>query len=529
MNDDVPGLSVLLVEDNPGDARLIREMLAEASHTPTRLVHLDHLGAALQRLREPGIDVVLLDLGLPDSQGLATFCAVRAAAPRLPIVVLSGHTDTTLALRAVREGAQDYLLKGHVDPEILVRALRYAVEHKRIAERQRFLAEASRALAGSLDYEATLERVVRLAVPLLADACLLQLATENGSKPRLVVHDVDSAREAELRHASEQLIAGRDEPHGVPIALQPLGFAASMAVPLGAHGSQLGALWFLRSAASTSFTQDDEELLDEFALRSALALENASLHRELQLAVRLRDEVLATTSHDLRNPLSGIKLQGVLLRRLLRADPAVADAEVHERVVHGLDEVDAAITRSLGLIQELLDAACLQAGRQLQLIQRATDLVALATRAVAEHQARTDYHTIQMEGPTNPLVGDWDPLRLARVLDNLLSNALKYSLRGDTIRVALKRETDAAGEWVVLRVQDHGVGIPAAELGRIFDRFYRGSNVAREVRGAGIGLAGVRQIVEQHGGRITVESQEGVGSTFTVRLPLREARPAEPC
>jgi CheY-like chemotaxis protein len=100
MNDDVPGLSVLLVEDNPGDARLIREVLAEASHTPTRLVHLDLLGAALQRLCEPGIDVVLLDLGLPDSQGLATFCAIRAAAPRLPIVVLSGHTDTTLALRA---------------------------------------------------------------------------------------------------------------------------------------------------------------------------------------------------------------------------------------------------------------------------------------------------------------------------------------------------------------------------------------------------------------------------------------------
>ena len=521
-----PGLNVLLVEDNPGDARLIREMLAEASHTPTCLVHRDRLGSALQRLREPGIDAVLLDLGLPDSQGLETFCAVRAVAPRLPIVVLSGDTDTSLALRAVREGAQDYLLKGHVDAEILVRAMRYAVEHKRIAERQRFLAEASRALAGSLDYEATLERVVRLTVPLQADACLLQLSAENGSTPRLVVHAVDADRGAQLRQRSEQLSAGPDAVDGVPNALQGLGFVASMAVPLGVHGSRLGTLWFLRSAASTGFTQDDAELLDEFALRSALALENARLHRELQLAVRLRDDVLATTSHDLRNPLSGIKLQGVLLRRLLRADPGVADAEVHERVVHGLDEVDAAIARSLGLIQELLDAAYLQAGRQLQLIRRPTDLVALATRAVAEHQARTDFHTLQIESSTVPLVGDWDSLRLERVLDNLLSNALKYSLQGETIRVALTCETDAAGEWAVLRVRDHGVGIPAAELGRIFDRFYRGSNVLREVRGAGVGLAGVRQIVEQHGGWIAVDSKEGVGSTFTVRLPLKAAPPA---
>src|SRR5437764_606793 len=97
----------------------------------------------------------------------------------------------------------------------------------------------------------------------------------------------------------------------------------------------------------------------------------------------------------------------------------------------------------------------------------------------------------------------------------------KYSPRQDTITGALVRETNATGDWAVLRVQDHGVGIPRGEMRQVFDRFYRGSNVPREIRGVGIGLAGVRDIVEQHGGEISVESAEGIGTTFTVHLPLQ--------
>ena len=103
---DAPQLVVLLVEDNPGDARLIRIMLAESGYAPMRLVHVDRLAAALERVRQSDITVVLIDLGLPDSQGLETFVQLRDAVPHLPIVVLSGDTDTGLALRAVREGAQ---------------------------------------------------------------------------------------------------------------------------------------------------------------------------------------------------------------------------------------------------------------------------------------------------------------------------------------------------------------------------------------------------------------------------------------
>ena len=521
---DAPQLVVLLVEDNPGDARLIRIMLAEPGYAPVRLVHVDRLAAALERVRHSDITVVLLDLGLPDSQGLETFVELRDAVPHLPIVVLSGDTDTGLALRAVREGAQDYLLKNRVDSEVLVRALRYAVEHKRINEYQRYLSETSRVLSASLDYETTVDRIVRLPVPLLAEACVLELHAENCSAPRLVVYtheDTDETQLLEAIHALSPEDTGSGPHAGGPSALQHLGFTAHVSVPLTAHGRQLGRLWLLRAAERPGFTAEECGGLDELALRSALALDNARLHRELEIAVRLRDDVLASTSHDLRSPLSGIKMQGALLRRLLHASQNAACTELHERVGQGLDDIDAAISSSLSILQELLDAVSLQAGRKLQLDRRRTNLTELVRRVAAEHQRRTEFHQLRIQDTEQSLVADWDGARLSRVIDNLLSNAIKYSPRQDTITLTLARETNATGDWAVLRVQDHGVGIPRGEMRQVFDWFYRGSNIPREIRGVGIGLAGVRDIVEQHGGEISVESAEGIGSTFTVHLPLQ--------
>ncbi|MFQ5814085.1 MAG: histidine kinase dimerization/phospho-acceptor domain-containing protein, partial [Anaerolineae bacterium] len=127
-------IKVLLVEDNPGDARLIREALAEAGTARFKLAHIEHLREGLQRLAEGGIDVVLLDLSLPDGQGLDTFTRMHAAKPDIPIVVLTGLDDETLAVKAVRGGAQDYLVKGEVNGKMLSRVLRYAIERKRMHE-----------------------------------------------------------------------------------------------------------------------------------------------------------------------------------------------------------------------------------------------------------------------------------------------------------------------------------------------------------------------------------------------------------
>lgn len=136
-----PTLDILLVEDNPGDARLIREMLQEAEGVDCAIDWVPRLSEALEKLGRSRHDLVLLDLGLPDSRGLETFTQAYAHAPQIPFVVLSGLQDETVALNAVREGAQDYLVKGQTDSSMLLRAIRHATERKRIEEELRLANE----------------------------------------------------------------------------------------------------------------------------------------------------------------------------------------------------------------------------------------------------------------------------------------------------------------------------------------------------------------------------------------------------
>lgn len=126
------GVRILLVEDNEGDARLIREMLAESRQEVFEVVHVRSLSEALSELKKGGIHVVLLDLFLPDSFGLATVMSVYVAAPEVPLVVMSGTDDETLIAKAIEEGAQDYLVKNHINSDVLAHSIRFAVERQRL-------------------------------------------------------------------------------------------------------------------------------------------------------------------------------------------------------------------------------------------------------------------------------------------------------------------------------------------------------------------------------------------------------------
>ena len=147
--DDRP-IQVLLIEDNTGDARLIGEMLSEARDASFDVEYFKQLSVGLERLSSGGIDVILLDLSLPDSQGFETFSQVYAEASEVPTVVLTGLDDEVIGVNAVREGAQDYLVKGEVDGNLLVRAIRYAIERKRAEETLQKARDELRNLAGYL-------------------------------------------------------------------------------------------------------------------------------------------------------------------------------------------------------------------------------------------------------------------------------------------------------------------------------------------------------------------------------------------
>jgi signal transduction histidine kinase len=236
---------------------------------------------------------------------------------------------------------------------------------------------------------------------------------------------------------------------------------------------------------------------------------------ELQQVLRTRDEFLASASHDLQNPLASIKATAQVLQRRLE-HPELDRAQLRG----GLDRVDVIASRASSLVEELLDLARMQMGRPLDLERDEADLVSLARSVLEEHAPTTEAHDLRLEAQVSALIGYWDARRLTRALANLVSNAVKYSPRGGPVIVRVRHEVDTA----VVEVEDEGIGIPAAEVDRVFERFQRASNVEGRIGGTGIGLASAKQIVESHGGSMQVQSREGSGSRFTIRLPLATER-----
>jgi signal transduction histidine kinase len=190
-----------------------------------------------------------------------------------------------------------------------------------------------------------------------------------------------------------------------------------------------------------------------------------------------------------------------------------------EPLVENATSIDSNATRMTAMIGELLDLARLQSGQSLRLDRRPTDLVGIVRQTVADYQQRTNRHRIRIETTERELMGSWDPVRVTRVFSNLLENAVKYSPKGGDIVVTVGYDPHAS-DYAMFGIQDFGVGISEADLPRIFERFYRGANVVGRIAGTGIGLNGAYHIVQAHGGTIDVASQEGAGSTFTVRLPI---------
>lgn len=254
---------------------------------------------------------------------------------------------------------------------------------------------------------------------------------------------------------------------------------------------------------------DDRKRTEEALRQSEVAL-NRSL--------RLRDEFLSGVSHDLKTPLAIVKGQAQLLQRRVTRGKLDDDA-----LLAGLDQIEAKSRMMADLIDELLDVTRLRAGESLELDRRTIDLVALVQDAVAGLRETMGEHSLEVQAQEPYLNGSWDAVRLRRVVGNLISNALKYSPDGGTITVTISHQKSSDLDEAVLTVMDEGMGIPSDDLPHIFEQFYRGMNARVAADGTGLGLTGVKHIVEQHGGTVAVESQEGVGTTFSVRLPLEPA------
>jgi PAS domain S-box-containing protein len=388
------------------------------------------------------------------------------------------------------------------------------------------------------------ELLLRLRIALAADTAMLLLLTEDGQALAPVAASGLGTQPLDEEH--ERVPLGRGIAGGVAASRAPRvvedvrqvevvsrvlreRVRSLMAVPLLVNERLLGVL-HVGTTLPRRFTEEDVELLRLAAERIALALDHARLfsaeqraRAEAEAALHLRDEMLALVTHDLGQPLSSIRVATQLLRRALTPGPEGDGATGDTDAADGgwlVAIIEDEATRMAALVSELLDTARLQSGAPLDLRYRPTDLVALAKREVRAVQQTAPEHRVALQTHVNELIGEWDQERLQRVLRNLLSNAVKYSPAGSTVTVTLTSEDADDRRWARLAVQDEGIGIPAEDLPLVFERFHRGRNTAGSAPGTGLGLAGARQIVELHGGRITIASVEGRGTTVTVWLPL---------
>ncbi|MFL6255933.1 MAG: PAS domain S-box protein [Pyrinomonadaceae bacterium] len=415
-------------------------------------------------------------------------------------------------------------------------------ERKAAEERLRFLAEASRVLGSSLDYETTLAGLARLAVEAMADYCLVDLVDDDGRARRVAAVHADPAqrplaerlstfppgpqsagvprvlrtgRPEVFQEVTEEMLPSlaRDEEH--ERVLRELGLKSFITVPLVARGCTVGALTFSSTRAARRYTDEDVAYAQEIAARVALAIENAKLYARAQEVNRAKDEFLATLSHELRTPLTPILGWTHMIRsgRLGEAETAQG--------VRVIEKNSQSLSR---LINDLLDMSSILSGKMR--IERApVELAGVVREAADTVRPQADARSVLVEVQTGgPAVVSGDRTRLVQVFWNLLHNAVKFSREGGRVRVRV----GALDGTARVEVEDEGDGIASEFLPHVFERFRQADGSTTRVHGGlGLGLALVKSFVEAHGGSVSAESAgEGRGSRFTVALPASDSEGA---
>lgn len=410
-------------------------------------------------------------------------------------------------------------------------------ERKQIEQNLRFLSEASKLLASSLDYHTTLTHVTYLAVPHIADWCSVDMRTDEGIQQLAVAHvdpeKVQWAKELNRKnppdpHArtglpnvlrtgraefypeiSDALLvaSARNEEH---LALaRAIGFSSVMIVPLLIQNEAIGAITFVTAESGRHYTQADLSMAEELASRAALAIQNARLYSEAQKAIGIRDDFISIASHELRTPITSLKMYTQVLQKQLSKKGETS-------FNHSLSRMDAQLNKLTGLISDLLNISKIELGR-LEFQEEWFNLDEVVKEACEAIQQIATRHTIHIKGSiVQPVWGDKD--RIGQVVTNLLTNAIKYSPQAQEVIVRLQAEPDNA----LVSVQDFGIGIDSEHLNKIFTRFYRVSDPEEKTfPGLGIGLYLSYEIIKRHHGSVMVASEKGKGSVFSFSLPYK--------
>lgn len=420
-----------------------------------------------------------------------------------------------------------------VDNVIYAVVLRDVSLRKKFEKRQEFLAAAGERLASSYESGEVLEHIARLAVPALADGCILENRVDDGYRAGAVAHSNAGVEEA-LEKITTSGIRKPPTNHPLgevlrtraPVLLQTDARArlrdtsktpsyldgieamnpqAAVFLPLLARGQLIGVLTLFRS--NREFDEDDLAFAEDLARLAALALDNSRLLDAVRGSLRAREEMVGVVSHDLRNPVAAVKM---LSRALLTATGDAAPASLGNvlLIAEAAEQMDT-------LIRDLLDVSRLDAGK-LALAPELADPTELLTDALRTLQPLVHEKNIaldvQIEVGLPKVLADSE--RIQQALSNIVGNAIKFTPPGGKIVITLRGDSDT----VTVSVADTGSGIPEEQLPKVFDRYWQSTRTNRQ--GAGLGLAIAKGIIEGHGGSIWLESTVGEGTVAQFTLPV---------
>lgn len=496
-------IRILLIEDNPGDARLIKEMLSEASRQGAldqfEVSHVERLQQAITALDRGVFDFVLLDLSLPDSNGLETIRPILALRPELPLVVMSGLGDQILALEAVKAGAQDYLVKGRFDDYSLPRSIQYAIERKRAEEALKQLVQTHQRLVTAIE---------QVTENILITDIEGKIVYVNPGFERLTGYS-----RAEVLGQAFDILGGE----------QKSDVYREIRATIGAGEVWRGRLTNRKKGGSL-YIEDTTitPVRDQAGLITNYVAVKRDVTRELQLEEQYHQaqkleavgQLTGGIAHDFNNLLTAII--GFAELAYLQYPAGDPKQELLDKVLHSSQ-------RAADLVRQLLVFSRKQVveSKVLNLNESITELNKLLERVIGEDielktRLASDLRPVKM-----------DPSQVAQIIVNLAVNARDAMPEGgklviETANIILDEEFVATslkiqpGEYVVLSVSDTGVGMSKEIQAHIFEPFFTTKEVDR---GTGLGLATIYSIVEQSQGTIWVYSQEGQGTTFKIYLP----------
>jgi PAS domain S-box-containing protein len=495
-------LRVLLVEDDENDAFLVSRRLERDGFAPDirRVFTASAMRAALDGA---DFDVVISDFSMPAFDALQALKVLADSGKDLPFIVVSGTIGEETAVQAMKAGAHDYFSKSHLE--------RLAPAIEREMREARFRRDRGDALARE---RATEERL-RLVVDSVKEYAIYMLDMQGrvaswhpgaGRVYGYAEADVVGYPFARFFHAED---AASGKPELLLARARAQGSCREDLFQVCKDGSMFWA------EATLARLRHDDEQLRGFSVVVRDITQQVKLLEELRVAVRSRDEFLSMASHELRTPVTTLQLQLQTLRRALEKMKEGAPARVLDR----MGTLERQTGRIAVLVSDLLDLSRMRLGR-FELKVEEVDLAALAREALERLRGEAERARCELSLRVEaPVTGCWDRLRLEQLITNLVTNALKF---GEEKPVVVSVGGDEDRAWIT--VEDRGIGIATQDQTRVFGRFERAAP-PENYGGLGLGLYIAREIVEAHGGTISVRSAPGAGSTFTVEL-LRDLHAA---